>query len=37
MVDGMSTDCSEEKFLEYVEDVKPVAQKLIDSLEQERT
>jgi hypothetical protein len=31
----MSVDCTEDKFKELVEEVKPVAQKLIDSLEQE--
>jgi hypothetical protein len=31
----MAADCSEERFLEFVEEAKPVAQKLIDSLEQE--
>jgi hypothetical protein len=25
LVDGMSANCSEEKFLEYIEEVKPVA------------
>jgi hypothetical protein len=35
LVDDMSVDCSEEKFSEYIEEVKLVAQKLIDSLEQE--
>jgi hypothetical protein len=31
----MAIDYSEEKFLEFVEEVKPVARRLIDSLEQE--
>jgi hypothetical protein len=31
----MVTDCSEEKFSEFVEEAKLVAQKLIGSLEQE--
>jgi hypothetical protein len=31
----MSANCSEEKFAKYIKEVKPVAQKLIDSLEQE--
>jgi hypothetical protein len=31
----MSADCTEDKFKELVEEVKPVAQKLVDSLEQE--
>jgi hypothetical protein len=33
----MSANCSEKKFLEYIEEVKPVAHKLIDSLEPEWT
>jgi hypothetical protein len=32
---GMSIDCTDDKFKELVEEVKPVAQKLVDSLEQE--
>jgi hypothetical protein len=32
---GMSADCTEDKLKELVEEVKPVAQKLVDSLEQE--
>jgi hypothetical protein len=32
---GMSADCSEDKFKELVEEVKSVAQKLFDSLDQE--
>jgi hypothetical protein len=36
LADGMSADCSEEKFLEFVEELKLVAHKLVDSLEQER-
>jgi hypothetical protein len=35
LVVGMSTDCSEEKVPEFVEEVKPVAHQLVDSLEQE--
>jgi hypothetical protein len=31
---GMSVDCTEDKFKELVEEVKPVAQKLVESLEQ---
>jgi hypothetical protein len=31
----MPADCSEEKFSEFVEEVKLVTQKLVDSLEQE--
>jgi hypothetical protein len=31
----MAADCSKEKFSEFVEEAKPVAKKLIDSLEQE--
>jgi hypothetical protein len=30
---GMSADCTKDKFKELVEEVKPVAQKLVDSLE----
>jgi hypothetical protein len=30
---GMSADCTEDKFKEVVEEVKPVVQKLADSLE----
>jgi hypothetical protein len=33
LVDGMATDYFEEKFLEFVEEAKLVAQRLIDSLE----
>ena len=32
--DGLSAECSDEKFAEYVEEVKPIAEKIIDSLEQ---
>jgi hypothetical protein len=35
LADGMAADCSEEKFSKFVEEAKLVAQKLIDSLEQE--
>jgi hypothetical protein len=31
----MSADCTEDKFKEIVEEVKSVAQKLVDSLDQE--
>jgi hypothetical protein len=31
----MVADCSDEKFSEFVEEAKPVVQKLLDSLEQE--
>jgi hypothetical protein len=31
----MSADCFEEKFLEFIEEVKPMAHQLVDSLEQE--
>jgi hypothetical protein len=31
----MAANCSEEKFSEFVEEAKPVVQRLIDSLEQE--
>jgi hypothetical protein len=30
---GMAADCSKDKFREFAEEVKPVAQKLVDSLE----
>jgi hypothetical protein len=32
---GMSAHCTEDQFKELVEEVKPVAQKLVDSLNQE--
>jgi hypothetical protein len=35
LADGMSADFSEEKFLEFVKEVTPLAHKLVDSLEQE--
>jgi hypothetical protein len=35
LASGMSADCIEEKFRELVEEVKLVAQKLVDSLDQE--
>jgi hypothetical protein len=35
LADGMAVDCFEEKFLEFVKEAKSVAQKLMDSLEQE--
>jgi SMC interacting uncharacterized protein involved in chromosome segregation len=35
LADGMAADCSKEKFSEYIEEVKPVAQKIVDSLELE--
>jgi hypothetical protein len=35
LADGMSVDCTDEKFSEFVEEVKPVAHKLVDSLHQE--
>jgi hypothetical protein len=35
LASGMSADCTEDKFRELVEEVKPVAQKLVDSLDQE--
>ena len=31
--DGMSIECTEEKFAGLVEEVKPVADKIVDSLE----
>jgi hypothetical protein len=31
----MFEDCTEDKFRELVEEMKPVAQKLVDSLDQE--
>jgi hypothetical protein len=34
LASGMSTDCTEDKFRELVEEVKPVAQKLAGSLDQ---
>jgi hypothetical protein len=35
LADGMSTDCSKEKFSEFVKEMKLVAHKLVDSLEQD--
>ena len=32
--DGLAEGCSDDKFVEYVEEVKPVADKIISSLEQ---
>ena len=32
--DGLAERCSEEKFFEYVEEVKPIASKIVDSLDQ---
>ena len=32
--DGLAEGCSDEKFTEYVEEVKPIADKIISSLEQ---
>jgi hypothetical protein len=31
---GMATDCSKENFLEYIKELKSMAQKIVDSLEQ---
>ena len=31
--DGMADGCSDEKFAEYVKELKPVASKIVDSLE----
>jgi hypothetical protein len=33
--DGLATDCSEEKFAEYLQQVKPVAKKIVGNLEQD--
>jgi hypothetical protein len=35
LVDGMAATCSEEKFSKFVEELKPVAPELVDSLEQD--
>ena len=32
--DGLAEGCSDDKFAEYVEEVKPIADKIISSLEQ---
>lgn len=32
--DGLAEGCSEEKFAEYIEEVKPLANKIVDSLDQ---
>jgi len=33
--EGMAAECTEEKFAEYLEEVNPIAEKVIKSLEQE--
>ena len=33
--DGMSIECTEEKFDELLEEVKPVANRIVDSLKQD--
>jgi hypothetical protein len=35
LADRMSADCSEEKCMEFFKEVKPVAEKLVNILEQE--
>lgn len=35
LADGMAADCSEEKFIEYLQEVMPVAEKSVESLEQD--
>jgi len=32
--DGLAAGCSKEQFAQYVEEVKPIADKVVDSLEQ---
>jgi hypothetical protein len=34
LADGMAADCSDEKFAEYLKEVGPVAQKIVENLEQ---
>jgi hypothetical protein len=35
LTDGIATDCSNEKFVEYLEEVGHVAQKIVENLEQD--
>jgi len=34
LTDGMSVECNEEKFQEYLEELKSVAQKIVENLDQ---
>lgn len=36
LADGMAADYSEEKFVEYLEEVEPVAHKIVENLEQDQ-
>jgi len=33
--DGMEIECTEDRFIEYVEEAKPVAVRIVEMLEQE--
>jgi hypothetical protein len=35
LADGIAADCSEEKFTEYLQEVKPVDDKIVENLEQD--
>lgn len=35
LADGLAADCFEEKFVEYLQEVKPVANKIVENLEQD--
>jgi hypothetical protein len=35
LADGIAADCSEEKFVDYMKEVKPVAHKIVETLEQD--
>jgi phage gp36-like protein len=35
LAEGKAADCSEEKFAEYLKDIKPVADKIVENLEQD--
>jgi hypothetical protein len=35
LAEGMAADCSDEKFAEYLDEVGPVAQKIVENLEQD--
>lgn len=37
LADGMAMDCSEEKFKEYLQEVRPTTEKIVESLEQEQS
>jgi hypothetical protein len=35
LADGMAADCSQERFKEYLREVEPVSQKIVESLEKD--